>query len=93
MLPATAGNTVLVMLHPSARTFSIPPAYLARFPNTTHWRITVEPDGIKVSPEQAPPPVDYDEPTQEEIQAAIAETRAANSVNSDPQHATHRHQR
>ena len=77
MPPVTTGNSVLVMLNPSTRTFSIPPGYLAQFPETNHWRITLEPDGIKITPEPAPPPADYDEPTQDEIQTAIAETRAA----------------
>lgn len=77
MLSATAGNSVLVMLNPSTKTFSVPPGYLAQFPDTVRWRITLEPDGIKITPEPAPPTDDYDPPTPEDIQAAIAETRAA----------------
>lgn len=77
MLPIQVGATVLMIPNEFTGTFSIPPAFLARFPDATHWQVRLESDGIKVSPRDAPPPDEYEPPTQEEIQAAIAETRAA----------------
>lgn len=77
MMPVPSEDSVLVMLNEPARTFSIPPAYLARFPNTNCWRIRIEPDGIKITLGQPQPPADHQPPTQAEVQAAIAETRAA----------------
>ena len=77
MLPAQVGATVLMIPNELTGTISLPPAFLARFPDATHWQIRMEPDGIKVTPRDAPATEDYEPPTQEDIQAAIAETRAA----------------
>ena len=77
MMPVPSEDSVLVMLNEPARTFSIPPAYLARFPNTSYWRIRIEPDGIKITLEEPQSPADYQPPTQAGVQAAIAGTRAA----------------
>ena len=77
MLPIQVGATVLMIPNEFTGTICIPPAFLAREPGATHWQIRLEAAGIKVFPRDAPATEHYEPPTHEEIQAAIAETRAA----------------